>query len=56
MDLMKKVLRTLGLAHWTHRMIYAGLAGAYGAGCLGLDKDIVMQITAALYCAMFVKG
>ncbi|WP_186766238.1 hypothetical protein [Falsiphaeobacter marinintestinus] len=41
---------------WSHKTIYAGLAGAYGASCLGLDKELVNQIVTALYVAMVLKA
>lgn len=53
---IKKTAVKLAQSMWSHRFIYAGLAGAYGAGCLGLDKEIVQQIVAALYVALVLKG
>ncbi len=42
---------------WCHRFAYAGLAAAYGAGCLGvIDKETVAQIVTGLYVAMVAQG
>ena len=43
-------------AVWCHRAAYAGLALAYGAGCLGvLDGETVKQVATAIYVAMVVQ-
>lgn len=53
---MKEWIRKQISIIWSHRAIYAGLAGVYGASCLGLDKELVNQIITALYVAMVLKG
>ena len=47
-DFVGKVVKAL----WTHRAVYAALAGAYGALCLGADKDLVNQCVTAFYAAL----
>ncbi|MCY4334186.1 MAG: hypothetical protein OXC60_05880 [Litoreibacter sp.] len=48
--------RAIGHAIWSHRALYAGLAGAYVAACCGADKDLIQQIVAGCYVALVVKG
>ncbi|MDD9921750.1 MAG: hypothetical protein OXQ92_05650 [Boseongicola sp.] len=49
MNTMKTIAKTI----WCHRVAYAGLALAYGAGCMGwIDKETVAQIVTALYVAL----
>jgi hypothetical protein len=46
---LKTILTTLLCTIWCHRVTYAGLALAYGAGCLGvIEKETVAQIATAL--------
>lgn len=53
---LKTIVKTHGCTLWCHRITYAGLALAYGAGCLGLiDKETVAQIATALYCTMVAQ-
>jgi hypothetical protein len=53
---MKLTLRSLLCTIWCHRVTYAGLALAYGAGCLGvIEKETVAQIATALYCTMVAQ-
>ena len=53
---LKDVTRKTITAVWCHRMVYAGLAAAYGAGCTGwVDKDTVGQIATACYIALVVQ-
>ncbi|WGH78124.1 hypothetical protein [Jannaschia ovalis] len=52
-----KTIERIKRAVWTHRATYAGLALAYGAGCLGLiDKATVSQIATACYVALVVQA
>lgn len=52
---LKKMMRKMWAVTWYHRMVYAGLAGAYGALCFGLlDKDVVQQVVTALYLLLVV--
>lgn len=44
-ELIKKLANLL----WCHRVAYLALAGAYGALCLGADKDLVNQIMTGFY-------
>lgn len=44
-ELIKKMVFLL----LCHRVAYLALAGAYGALCLGADKDLINQILAGLY-------
>ena len=53
---MKEKSKVVVAAVWSHRMMYAGLAGAYVAACCGVDKEVVQQIVAALFVAIVVKG
>ncbi len=54
---MRRMTAKLAKAIWCHRMAYAGLAVAYGAGCAGLiDKDMVAQIATALYIALTAQS
>ncbi len=53
---IKDVSRQIVRAVWCHRMIYAGLAGAYGALCFDLlDKTVVEQLVCGLYVALVVQ-
>lgn len=40
---------------WTHRAVYCGLAGSYGAICFGMDKEVVNMVLTALYTALAVQ-
>ena len=54
---LKEKFVKLGHALWCHRMAYAGLALAYGAGSAGwIDKELVAQIVTGLYVAMVAQG
>lgn len=53
---MIELIKTIAKKLWSHRVIYAGLAGAYGAGCAGLDKMLVQQIVTAIYVVLVMKG
>ena len=48
MERIKRALKAL----WCHRTVYAAIAGAYLALCLGVDKALVEQAMAALYAAL----
>ncbi|MEL7117402.1 MAG: hypothetical protein AAGP08_17765, partial [Pseudomonadota bacterium] len=51
-----KAMKTMAAQVWRHRVSYAGLALAYGAGCVGvIDKEVVAQIAAAIYAAMVAQ-
>lgn len=53
---LKELMMKIWAVIWCHRMVYAGLAGAYGALCFGLlDKDVVQQLVTALYVALVVQ-
>lgn len=53
---LKTKMKKMWAVIWCHRMVYAGLAGAYGAGCFGLiDKDMVAQVVTALYVALVAQ-
>ena len=53
--LMQVILKCAN-ALWCHRVVYAGLAIAYGAGCAGvLDKDTVAQIATGCYVALVIQ-
>ncbi|SHH81590.1 hypothetical protein SAMN05443551_3209 [Marivita hallyeonensis] len=53
---LKTILKTLFCTLWCHRITYAGLALAYGAGCASLiEKDTVAQIATALYVTMVAQ-
>lgn len=52
---MKKI-KEICARMWCHRVMYGGLACAYGAGCFGLiDKEVVGQIATACYIAMVAQ-
>ena len=51
MERMKKVVTGV----WTHRAVYAALAGAYGALCLGADKDMVNHCVTAFYAMLAMQ-
>ena len=54
---LKENFVKVGNTLWCHRMAYAGLALAYGAGCAGwIEKDLVAQIVTGLYVAMVAQG
>jgi hypothetical protein len=40
---------------WSHRAVYAALAGAYGALCLGADKEVVNHCVAGFYAALALQ-
>lgn len=43
-------------AVWQHRVSYAGLALAYGLGCVGwIEKDLVQQLATGLYVAITMQ-
>jgi hypothetical protein len=51
-----KRMKKLWAVIWCHRMVYAGLAGTYGALCFGLlDKSVVEVLVAALYLVLVVQ-
>ncbi len=53
---LKEAMKKMWAVIWCHRMVYAGLAGAYGALCFGvLDKDVVQGVATALYVALVVQ-
>lgn len=53
---LMQILKNMVAVTWCHRMAYAGLAAAYGAGCAGvLDKDLVNQIVTGLYVALVLQ-
>ena len=53
---LKDVTTKTITAVWCHRMVYAGLAAAYGAGCAGwVDKGTVNQIVTGCYVALVVQ-
>ena len=54
---LKTKVKVVAKRIWTHRVSYAGLALAYGAGCAGLiDKDTVAQCVTGIYVAMVVQA
>ncbi len=56
MKRLKTKIEKLCEAVWCHRVTYAGLALASGAGCLGvIEKETVAQIATALYCTMVAQ-
>jgi len=56
MEQLKVKMKVIGAVVWSHRASYAGLALAYGAGCVGvIDKGVVAQIATAIYVAMVVQ-
>ncbi len=53
MERIKTSVKAVCKSIWCHRVAYAGLAVAYGAGCMGwIDKDTVAQIVTGLYIAL----
>ena len=57
MEQLKEKMKVVASAAWSHRASYAGLALAYGAGCIGvIDKGVVAQIATAIYVAMVVQS
>ncbi|SFR31983.1 hypothetical protein [Litoreibacter janthinus] len=52
---MGKATRDMAVRLWCHRAVYAGLAGAYGAICLGADKEMVNMGVTALYAALALQ-
>ena len=53
---LKTKIKEVCNALWCHRAVYAGLAAAYGAGCLGwIDKETVNQIVTGLYVALVAQ-
>jgi hypothetical protein len=52
---MKKFVETVVKAVWSHRAVYAALAGAYGALCLGADKEVVNHCVAGFYAALALQ-
>jgi len=50
-EIVLKLLRAL----WSHRAVYAALAGAYGALCLGADKEVVNHCVAGFYAALAMQ-
>lgn len=56
MEQLKEKMKWVAAAMWSHRASYAGLALAYGAGCVGvIDKGTVAQVATAIYVAMVVQ-
>ena len=49
--MMKKIEDTVHKA-FCSKVIYAGLALAYGAGCFGVDKEAVHVAATVLYTAL----
>jgi hypothetical protein len=48
--------KKVAAAVWRHRVSYAGLALAYGAGCFGVvEKDAVAQIVTVTYAMMSLQ-
>lgn len=53
---LMQIVTKVACAIWCHRMVYAGLAAAYGAGCAGwVDKEMVNQIVTACYVALVIE-
>lgn len=52
---MKKRIATVAAVLWCHRAVYVGLACAYGALCLGADKDLVNQCVTGFYAALAMQ-
>ena len=53
---LKEAMKKMWAVIWCHRVVYAGLAGAYGALCFGLlHKDVVQGVVTALYVALVVQ-
>lgn len=42
-------------ALWCHRAVYVGLACAYGALCMGADKELVNQCVTGFYAALAMQ-
>jgi hypothetical protein len=52
---MRTWIKAVWAMLWCHRAVYVGLAGAYGALCLGADKDVVNQVVAGFYAALALQ-
>jgi hypothetical protein len=53
---MKERMKDVWARVWCHRAVYAGLAAAYGVGCLGwIDKEVVSQIATGCYVALVMQ-
>ncbi len=52
---MKSFVVKAAKATWCHRAVYVGLACAYGALCLGADKDVVNHCVTAFYAALAMQ-
>lgn len=48
-------IKKMVTAVWCHRVVYAALAGAYGALCLGADKEVVNLCVAGFYAVMAMQ-
>lgn len=53
---MKELLLKLAAIIWSHRMVYAGIAGVYGASCFGMEKELVNQMLTALYVLLVAQS
>ncbi|MDF1729683.1 MAG: hypothetical protein P1U53_18245 [Sulfitobacter sp.] len=54
---LKDVSKRVACAVWCHRVVYAGLAAAYGAGCAGwLEKEMVQQIATGCYLVLVAQA
>lgn len=54
-DKMKMVMTKAAKALWSHRAVYVGLACAYGALCMGADKEMVNQCVTGFYAALAMQ-
>ncbi|MEM7723667.1 MAG: hypothetical protein AAF376_15040 [Pseudomonadota bacterium] len=52
---MREALKKVAKAVWSHRAVYCGLACAYGALCLGADKELVNQCVTGFYAALAMQ-
>lgn len=52
---MKKSVVKIAKALWSHRAVYVGLACAYGALCVGADKELVNQCVTGFYAVLAMQ-
>lgn len=52
---MKTTVMNALKALWSHRAVYVGLASAYGALCMGADKEVVNQCVTGFYAALAMQ-
>lgn len=54
-DKMKTNVVKVANALWSHRAVYVGLACAYGALCMGADKELVNQCVTGFYAVLAMQ-